>query len=92
MLHLEADRACGARQVRSLRESRGDVEEAGPSIAVQMVGLNGVPTAGDEFSVCSSEQEVRHCCPKSRNFAAFAVLHCIDALTKLHCAAGQRHD
>ena len=36
-------------QVRSLRESRGDVTEAGPSIAVQMAGLNGVPTAGDEF-------------------------------------------
>lgn len=46
-------------QVRSLRESRGDVEEAGPSIAVQMVGLNAVPVAGDEFTVCSSEQEVR---------------------------------
>ena len=46
-------------QVRSLRESRGDVSEAGPSIAVQMVGLNGVPTAGDDFAVCDSEQEVR---------------------------------
>ena len=46
-------------QVRSLRESRGDVTEAGPSIAVQMAGLNGVPTAGDEFAVCDSEQEVR---------------------------------
>jgi hypothetical protein len=45
-------------QVRSLRESRGDVAEAGPSIAVQMIGLNGVPTAGDEFAVCESEQEV----------------------------------
>ena len=46
-------------QVRSLRESRGDVTEAGPSIAVQMIGLNGVPSAGDEFAVCASEQEVR---------------------------------
>ena len=41
-----------------MRESRGDVTEAGPSIAVQMVGLNSVPIAGDEFCVCSSEQEV----------------------------------
>ncbi len=41
-----------------MRESRGDVTEAGPSIAVQMVGLNTVPIAGDEFCVCSSEQEV----------------------------------
>lgn len=56
-------------QVRSLRESRGDVEEAGPSIAVQMVGLNAVPVAGDEFTVCSSEQEVRSlCCIPSLHF------------------------
>ena len=41
-----------------MRESKGEVTEAGPSIAVQMVGLNGVPVAGDEFSVCSTEQEV----------------------------------
>lgn len=34
------------------------MDEAGPSIAVQMVGLNGVPTAGDDFAVCASEQEV----------------------------------
>ena len=56
-MHAEAlARLC--LQVRSLRESRGDCAEAGPSIAVQMVGLNGVPTAGDEFAVCESEQEV----------------------------------
>ena len=50
--------AAGRMQVRSMRESRGDVTAAGPSIAVQMVGLNTVPIAGDEFCVCSSEQEV----------------------------------
>lgn len=54
-------------QVRSMRESRGDVTEAGPSIAVQMVGLNGVPTAGDDFAVCDSEQEVRPL-PPSLNY------------------------
>jgi translation initiation factor IF-2 len=47
------------RQVRSLRESSGEVTKAGPSIAVQMVGLNSVPVAGDEFAVCANEQEVR---------------------------------
>ena len=46
-------------QVRTMRESKGEVTEAGPSIAVQMVGLNAVPVAGDEFSVCSTEQEVQ---------------------------------
>ena len=49
-------------QVRTMRESKGEVTEAGPSIAVQMVGLNSVPVAGDEFSVCSSEQEVLSFC------------------------------
>ena len=52
------EKGAGCMQVRSMRESRGDVAEAGPSIAVQMVGLNTVPIAGDEFCVCSSEQEV----------------------------------
>ncbi|CAK0786401.1 hypothetical protein CVIRNUC_009614 [Coccomyxa viridis] len=46
-------------KVRTMRESKGEVTEAGPSIAVQMVGLNAVPVAGDEFSVCSTEQEAR---------------------------------
>eukprot|EP00884_Botryococcus_braunii_P000727 jgi/Botrbrau1/10655/Bobra.53_2s0013.1 len=46
-------------KVRTLVGSRGDVEEAGPSVAVQMVGLNTVPTAGDEFRVCETEQEAR---------------------------------
>lgn len=45
--------------MRSLVSSGGEnLEEAGPSIAVQMVGLNTVPTAGDEFAVLESEQEV----------------------------------
>lgn len=58
-LPVLGERATGCMQVRSMRESRGDVTEAGPSIAVQMVGLNTVPVAGDEFCVCTSEQEVR---------------------------------
>jgi len=35
------------------------VMAAGPSIAVQMSGLDSVPGAGEEFSVCSSEQDAR---------------------------------
>ena len=57
----DSKRVIGGMQVRSMRESRGEVTEAGPSIAVQMVGLNTVPIAGDEFCVCGSEQEVRPC-------------------------------
>ena len=45
-------------QVRSMWTSVGEVQEVGPSIAVQMIGLNSVPIAGDEFAVCESESEV----------------------------------
>ena len=42
-----------------MTDSRGQsVEEAGPSIAVQLVGLNSVPVAGDEFAAVETEQEV----------------------------------
>ena len=44
-------------QVRQLSDSAGDTSEAGPSIAVQMIGLNAVPVAGDEFCVCESDQQ-----------------------------------
>ena len=46
-------------QVRSLAESTGEVETATPSLAVQMVGLNSVPTAGDEYYVCADETMAR---------------------------------
>jgi len=35
------------------------VASATPSLAVQMVGLNSVPTAGDEFYVCEDETTAR---------------------------------
>jgi translation initiation factor IF-2 len=46
-------------KVKSLTESTGDVDSATPSLAVQMVGLNSVPTAGDEFYVCEDETMAR---------------------------------
>lgn len=46
-------------QVKTLTESTGEVDEATPSLAVQMAGLNSVPTAGDEFYVCVDETEAR---------------------------------
>jgi hypothetical protein len=33
--------------------------EAGPSTAVEVMGLNMVPSAGDEFTVAANESEVR---------------------------------
>ncbi|PSC70224.1 translation initiation factor IF-chloroplastic [Micractinium conductrix] len=46
-------------KVRQMRSPQGDVSEAGPSFAVQMLGLNNVPTAGDEFTVFESEADAR---------------------------------
>ncbi|KAL5977425.1 hypothetical protein ACLOJK_021771 [Asimina triloba] len=42
-------------KVRALFDDKGSqVNEAGPSIAVQVIGLNSVPIAGDEFEVVDS--------------------------------------
>lgn len=42
-------------KVRALFDDRGSrVDEAGPSIPVQVIGLNNVPLAGDGFEVVSS--------------------------------------
>ncbi|KAL4542287.1 hypothetical protein Ndes2526B_g09254 [Nannochloris sp. 'desiccata'] len=46
-------------KVRSMRGNLGDVSEAGPSIAVQVLGLNSVPQAGDVFEVLESEGRAR---------------------------------
>ncbi|XP_072969446.1 translation initiation factor IF-2, chloroplastic isoform X1 [Typha angustifolia] len=47
-------------KVRAMFDDRGGrVDEAGPSIAVQVIGLNGVPIAGDEFEVVDSLDAAR---------------------------------
>ncbi|EPS69459.1 hypothetical protein M569_05307, partial [Genlisea aurea] len=46
--------------VRALFDDNGKrVEEAGPSIPVQVIGMNNVPLAGDEFEVVSSLDAAR---------------------------------
>ncbi len=53
-LHVGDIVSCGAcyGKVRSLSNAGGRaIQEAGPSIAVQLIGLNSVPQAGDEFQV-----------------------------------------
>lgn len=42
-----------------MRTTTGEVTEAGPSIAVQVLGLNGVPQAGDELQSYQAEPEAR---------------------------------
>lgn len=46
-------------KVKSLSDSVGTVQDATPSLAVQMVGLGSVPVAGDEFYVCVDENAAR---------------------------------
>ena len=50
---------CGVEygRVRALFDERGaQIDEAGPSIPVQLLGLSGVPEAGDEFVVVADER------------------------------------
>jgi translation initiation factor IF-2 len=47
-------------KVRAMIDDQGKrVEAAGPSFAVELLGLSDVPEAGDEFEVYSSEKEAR---------------------------------
>ncbi|KAJ4799717.1 Translation initiation factor IF-2 [Rhynchospora pubera] len=54
-------------KVRAMFDDRGTrVDEAGPSYAVQVIGLNSVPVAGDEFEVVESLDVARS---KAEKFA-----------------------
>ena len=47
-------------RVRALSNERGEsVEDALPSIPVEMLGLNGTPDAGDQFSAAGDERQAR---------------------------------
>ncbi|MBS7565849.1 translation initiation factor IF-2 [Mucilaginibacter sp. Bleaf8] len=47
-------------RVKALTNERGmRVSEAGPSTPVQVLGMNGAPTAGDKFNALESEVEAR---------------------------------
>jgi len=47
-------------RVRAMLNEFGEqVKEAGPSVPVEVLGLNGTPAAGDEFSVASDERTAR---------------------------------
>ncbi|MFW5832756.1 MAG: translation initiation factor IF-2 [Pseudomonadota bacterium] len=53
---------CGGHwgRVRAMLDDRGEpVEEAGPSKPVELLGLDGVPTAGDGLDVVDSEKRAR---------------------------------
>jgi translation initiation factor IF-2 len=47
-------------RVRAMRDEDGkDVKDAGPSIPVEILGLSGVPAAGDEATVVKDERKAR---------------------------------
>ncbi len=47
-------------RVRAMRDENGkEVNEAGPSIPVELLGLSGVPAAGDEATVVRDEKKAR---------------------------------
>lgn len=61
-LHLGDIVICGQYwgKVRALINEEGKrLKEAGPSVAVKVLGLNGVPEAGLEFSVVENEKDAR---------------------------------
>ncbi|RUO59433.1 translation initiation factor IF-2 [Pseudidiomarina insulisalsae] len=47
-------------RIRAMRDELGrDIKEAGPSIPVEILGLSGVPQAGDEATVVKDERKAR---------------------------------
>ena len=61
-LHVGDDFICGmfSGRVRALLDERGrTVKDAGPAIPVQVLGIGGVPMAGDQFVVVEDAMESR---------------------------------
>ena len=48
-------------KVRAMMDDKGRrVKEAGPSVPVEILGLNDVPNAGEVFVVCANDKEARN--------------------------------
>ncbi len=61
-LHTGEPVVCGMYygKVRAMYNDTGEmVKEAGPSMPVQIVGLSGVPMAGDEFTTLADEKDAK---------------------------------
>ena len=56
---------CFYGKIKAMENERGArVEEAGPAIPVEILGLNGAPNAGDKFHVMDDEREVKEIAQK----------------------------
>jgi translation initiation factor IF-2 len=52
-------------KIKALHDERGNnIEEAGPSTPVSVLGLDGAPQAGDKFRVYDDEREAKHIAAK----------------------------
>ncbi|TDL78173.1 translation initiation factor IF-2 [Palleronia sediminis] len=57
-------------KVRAMENDRGErVKEAGPSVPVEVLGLNGTPEAGDVLNVVSTEAQAREIAEYRQNAA-----------------------
>jgi translation initiation factor IF-2 len=60
-------------RVRAMLDENGQqISEAGPSIPVEILGLDGTPDAGDQFAVLESEKRARELADFRRRSAARA--------------------
>ena len=54
-------------RVRAMRDDRGNsIQEAGPAVPVEVMGLNGLPQAGDIAEAAESDREARSSAEKQR--------------------------
>lgn len=59
-------------RVRAIFNDKGEsIDEAGPSMPVEILGLEGMPNAGDPFQVASSEKEARQISEKRQELKRF---------------------
>ena len=57
-------------KVRAMENDKGErVKEAGPSVPVEVLGLNGTPEAGDVLNVVSTESQAREIAEYRQNVA-----------------------
>ncbi len=70
-------------KVRAMFNDKGKpVNKAGPSTPIEILGINGVPRAGDSFSVATSERQARNMASKQENQFA-------DAMSSLSAISSQ---
>jgi translation initiation factor IF-2 len=84
-------------RVRAMLDERGNVvETAGPSVPVQVLGLDGLPQAGDTFHVLENDRQTREISTKRQQLRREQDFHKVRrvSLTDIHdqIAAGQVQD